>query len=349
MLVTAMSLTGIAGVSASNVSDAQIHFSNISTVQKNFNTQIDNKYISKNSTTTQYSVDKIWKYLKNASSYQNFTTLNKNLVKQEKMHKAAESSFNKTHYRIQNVSYVDHWHYPVTKATAQNKTVNKFTNQSATIRSLISENSVNTTTIHSTTNPTKVNKTTNNTIEKSQAAAGKTKTKSKISDATEPTLAAGSPSTSKVPASLRPYLKATKNCQVTNPQIKSLASKITKGKTTTYAKAVAIFNWVRDNLSYSFYYNTKKGAVGALNARTGNCVDTAHLVIALERAAGIPARYVHGSAKFRSGHVYGHVWAEVYVNGKWYKADGTSNKNSFGVVKNWSSATIKGRYASLPF
>jgi len=147
------------------------------------------------------------------------------------------------------------------------------------------------------------------------------------------------------------YLKATANCQVTNSQIKAKAASLTRGKNTTYSKAVAIYNWVRDKLGYSFYYNTKYGAVGALSKMTGNCVDTAHLVVALERAAGIPTRYVHGYCKFSSGNWYGHVWAEVYVNGKWYRADGTSTRNSFGVIKNWNTTTakIKGVYASLPF
>jgi transglutaminase-like putative cysteine protease len=152
-------------------------------------------------------------------------------------------------------------------------------------------------------------------------------------------------------SSAQSYVQTTANCQVTNSQIKALAAKLTSGKTTTYAKAVAIYNWVRDNLGYSFYYNTKYGAVGTLNAMTGNCVDTSHLLIALERAAGIPARYEHVYAKFSSGNWYGHVIAQVYVNGKWYNADATSYSNSFGVIKNWNtaSATYKGTYASLPF
>jgi transglutaminase-like putative cysteine protease len=156
------------------------------------------------------------------------------------------------------------------------------------------------------------------------------------------------PASAPVPSDLQKYLAATANCQVNNAQIKALAASITSGKTTTYAKAAAIFNWVRNNLGYSFYYNTKYGAVGALNARTGNCVDTAHLIVALERAAGIPARYVHGTARFPSGSVYGHVWAQVWVNGKWYTADGTSSKNTFGSMVA-SVLAIKGYYASLPF
>jgi transglutaminase-like putative cysteine protease len=147
------------------------------------------------------------------------------------------------------------------------------------------------------------------------------------------------------------YLVATSHCQSNSPTIKALAKRITGSSTSNYTKAVKIFNWVRDHISYSFYYNTKYGALGTLNKRSANCADTAHLMVALTRAAGIPARYNHGSCRFSSGHVYGHVWAQVFVNGKWYYADGTSSRNSFGVVKNWntSSFTLKGIYASLPF
>jgi transglutaminase-like putative cysteine protease len=158
-------------------------------------------------------------------------------------------------------------------------------------------------------------------------------------------------SNSSTSSSLTKYLKATTNCQSTSTTIKSKAKSITSGKTSSYAKAVAVYNYVRDKLGYSFYYNTKYGAVGTLSKKTGNCCDTAHLLVALSRASGLPARYVHGYCKFSSGSWYGHVWAEIYVNGKWYKADATSSKNSFGVVNNWktSTATIYGKYASLPF
>ncbi len=151
-------------------------------------------------------------------------------------------------------------------------------------------------------------------------------------------------------SALQKYLAVTANAQSTSSTIKNLAASITKGKTTTYTKAQAIFNWVRDHVSYSFYYNTKKGALGALSSRSANCVDTSHLVVALARAAKIPARYQHGTCKF-SGGTYGHVWAQLYVNGKWYYADAISERNSFGTIKNWNlnTYTLHGTYASLPF
>ena len=152
-------------------------------------------------------------------------------------------------------------------------------------------------------------------------------------------------------SNLAPYLAATSNCQVNNAKIKQLATKLTKGMTSDKAKAKAIFDYVRDTISYSFYYDTRYGAVGTLNAGTGNCVDHAHLVVAISRAAGLPARYVHGTCTFSSGSTYGHVWAQVLVGNTWTVADATSTRNSFGNVVNWNSNSysLHGYYISLPF
>jgi transglutaminase-like putative cysteine protease len=88
-----------------------------------------------------------------------------------------------------------------------------------------------------------------------------------------------------------------------------------------------------------------------LKNRTCNCVDTSHLIIALARNAGISARYVHGTCNFSSGAIYIHIWAQLYLNGKWIIADGTSYRNSLGVVKNWNTSTYKlnGIYTTQPF
>lgn len=148
---------------------------------------------------------------------------------------------------------------------------------------------------------------------------------------------------------LLPYLKPSSNCQSDNNNIISLSRSVASG--SDYEKATKIFNWVRDQVSYSFYYNTKHGAVGTLNLRQGNCCDQTHLLIALCRASGLPSKYVNGECTFKSGNRYGHVWAQVYVNNKWYTADAISSSNSFGVINNWNTATasIQGYYRELPF
>ena len=150
---------------------------------------------------------------------------------------------------------------------------------------------------------------------------------------------------------LSDYLKSSSNCQVGNSKIKSLVSSLTSGLTSDYDKANAIFKYVRDTISYSFYYDTKYGATGTLSAKKGNCVDHSHLLVAMFRTAGLAARYVHGKCTFSSGSTYGHVWAQVLIGDTWVCADATSSKNSLGKISNWNtkSFTLKGRYASLPF
>ncbi len=164
---------------------------------------------------------------------------------------------------------------------------------------------------------------------------------SSISSTTDPTL----------PAEMQQYLQATANCQSNDPSIIAMAQSITSGATSSYDKAQRIFNWVRDNLEYSMYYNTKYGAVKTLVNKQGNCVDHSHLVVALSRAAGLPARYVHGVCTFTSGSTYGHVFAQIYANGQWYNADATSYRNELGVIRSWdtNSWTYKGTYTELPF
>ena len=165
----------------------------------------------------------------------------------------------------------------------------------------------------------------------------------------------GTSSTSKLNSkntisNLASYLAASKNCQVNNTKIKQLVAKLTKGLTTDTEKATAIFNYVRDTVSYSFYYDTKYGAVGTLNAKKGNCVDHSHLLVAMYRTAGLPARYVHGTCTFTSG-TYGHVWTQVLIGDTWTVSDATSARNSFGNVVNWNanSYSLKGYYASISF
>ncbi len=153
-----------------------------------------------------------------------------------------------------------------------------------------------------------------------------------------------------VPDDLVPYTLATKNCQSNNQDLVNFAYSLTANASSAWEAASIIMNWVRDNIDYAFYYNTVYGALGTFNNGQGNCCDHAHLVIALARAVGIPARYVHGDCTFSSG-TYGHVWAQLYVGGTWYNADATSSRNSLGVINNWNTNTytLKGIYRELTF
>lgn len=99
------------------------------------------------------------------------------------------------------------------------------------------------------------------------------------------------------------------------------ARSICWGKKTDKAKMKAIADWMglgnSGKIKYSKYDCTKKGAKGTLEARKGNCADQTHLCIALARAVGVKARYVH-----RWNHYYG----EYKINGNWFVVDTVTSK-----------------------
>ena len=125
---------------------------------------------------------------------------------------------------------------------------------------------------------------------------------------------------------------------------------MTSGLTSSVDKAKALFNYVRDNVVYSYYYDTKKGAIGTLNSKSANCVDQAHLLISMYRTAGLQARYVHGTCVFSDG-TFGHVWTQVLLDNTWVVGDPINYNNELGKISNWNinSARINGKYSSLPF
>lgn len=103
-----------------------------------------------------------------------------------------------------------------------------------------------------------------------------------------------------------------------------------KGK-SDYENLRLLFNWVNKNIAYVSYSNSKRGALGCLNKRGGNCCDNANLLIALARSIGIKCRYCHAK-QGQNGHVYG----EYYVKGKWLVVD-TGTTASKRQNKYWGS------------
>lgn len=151
-----------------------------------------------------------------------------------------------------------------------------------------------------------------------------------------------------VPPSLQRYIRSTAYCNITDPNIVYLARELSGN--STHSTARNLFSWVRDNIDYSFYYRTRYGASGTLKYRTGNCVDQAHLMVALARTSGIPARYVRGYCRFISGNWYSHVWAQLWLRGHgWVTADTTHTMNNLGHVYNWNTSVSRVREVLLEY
>ena len=147
------------------------------------------------------------------------------------------------------------------------------------------------------------------------------------------------------------YLVSSGN-DALNSAIQNLAKQLVSGKSSNWDKANAIFKYVRDNIAYEYYADTKYKATGTLSSKRGNCCDHANLVVALCRAAKIPVRYAHAQGcTFSSGLYTGHVWAQINIDGVWYSADATSKRNELGNIHNWNTNSFNSlkRYNHLPF
>lgn len=192
-------------------------------------------------------------------------------------------------------------------------------------------------------------KTSVNSTKKNATKTNGTKTSKTVSKANSKTNKQNDTSIAK---DLKKYLSSSRNCQISNKEIKELSQKLTSALKSDYDKGKKLFKWVRDNVQYKKYRNTRRGAVKTLKTKKGNCVDQSHLLIALSRASGIPARYVKGDkCRFTTGYVSGHIWTEILVGNKWIVADPTSSRNTFGKIRNWNTNNyvLCGKYSSISF
>jgi transglutaminase-like putative cysteine protease len=112
-----------------------------------------------------------------------------------------------------------------------------------------------------------------------------------------------------------------------NEEIISLSTELGGDKLNTCEKSRAFYDWVGDNISYTGYSSDDRGALFALNNRGGDCSEFSYLMIALCRAADIPARLIEGIT-YRSAatgpSAEKHSWMEFYSPGiGWVPADPT--------------------------
>ena len=151
-----------------------------------------------------------------------------------------------------------------------------------------------------------------------------------------------------VETSVYPESSSSNIIRVFNPS--NLASELTEGLSTNYDKANTLFNFVRDEISYEEYSNSRYNIYEVLERESANCCDQSSLLVGLARSIGLEIRYVHGNCKFSDGW-YGHVWTEFYINNQWLSGDPISKRNSLGIINNWDTKTfiLKAYYYTLPF
>ena len=121
-----------------------------------------------------------------------------------------------------------------------------------------------------------------------------------------------------------PTTNETQFCEVGHQAFKDLINTRFNVPGDLVSTAKNIYHFVRDEIKYEDYSNTKKGAFRTLQEGEGNCCDQAHLLVALLRTAGIPTYYAHGT---------NHWWAVPCID-KQYHCDPTNRNHQFGNPNN---------------
>lgn len=89
------------------------------------------------------------------------------------------------------------------------------------------------------------------------------------------------------------------------------------------ARVRAIADWVHARTEYRYgSSDAMTGADEIVLQCVGVCRDFAHVVVALCRALGIPARYVSGYCLDLDPPDF-HAWAQVWLGGAWHNVDAT--------------------------
>ncbi|WP_155987991.1 transglutaminase domain-containing protein [Gorillibacterium massiliense] len=161
------------------------------------------------------------------------------------------------------------------------------------------------------------------------------------------------------------YVLPESDIESDNPEIIRLAAEITIGIADDYSKTKAIHDWVARNIGYDIEHGSPdtlqyadNSAKDVLKNRIAICTGYANLTVALNRAAGIQARFVAGiagAAEIREAlskspdnlwSAANHAWTEALVDGRWIIQDPTWDA---GGVTEADPDTFIFRYSSKYF
>jgi transglutaminase-like putative cysteine protease len=170
------------------------------------------------------------------------------------------------------------------------------------------------------------------------------------------------------------HLRAETKVEIDAPEIQALASLLAReaaGGQLPLARRIAeetqsLIKYDRNSPARN------QGALAGLKSSSGVCEEYATLFTALSRAAGLPARVVHGFARDRDSASsawtgvagtdsslapYRHAWAEVFIQGTgWLAVDPTYNRGEIGaagmreiapgtfIVEGYANNPVSGRY-----
>ncbi len=127
----------------------------------------------------------------------------------------------------------------------------------------------------------------------------------------------------RLPGSVAPWLFASRHCDPTRFE-RVLADEVNlpPGLVADGSTICAIRDWIAAHLRYEPVSTAETTATDSYIARAGVCRDFAHLMVALARSAGVPARFVSCYALGLVPPDF-HAVAEVWLDGRWHLIDAT--------------------------
>jgi hypothetical protein len=133
------------------------------------------------------------------------------------------------------------------------------------------------------------------------------------------------------------WLSASYFIDCDNDTVVSKAQEITAGLSSNMEKAIAIHQFMLENMEFSLDYYEKPTLLIASQTLEGGiigiCINFSRLYVALCRAAGVPARTIWGVVYGSTDdgiYNYHHQWAEVCDDdGIWYACDFTYREGFF--------------------
>ena len=95
--------------------------------------------------------------------------------------------------------------------------------------------------------------------------------------------------------------------------------------------AIAMESHVSGHMTKSGFSTAFASAAEVAKSRKGDCTEHAVLLVAMARAAGIPARVAMGLVYYQKAYAY-HMWTEVHIDGRWIPLDATLGKGGIGAA-----------------
>lgn len=127
----------------------------------------------------------------------------------------------------------------------------------------------------------------------------------------------------RIPADVAPYLFASRHCDPARfDRVLADDMNLPLGWVADGSTILAIRDWINGHLSYEPVSTAETTATDTYVGRAGVCRDYAHLMIALARSAGVPARFVSSYAWQLDPPDF-HAVAEVWLGGRWHLIDAT--------------------------